>query len=88
MKKLIFILLLLLNISVNAQTENKSSVYLKFLPSNIDPQDLRPSDIPSEQVLKKMGFSDEEIQNLREIFDLFDKDHKGHITIKDLEAIM
>ncbi len=35
-----------------------------------------------------MQFTDEEIQNLKEIFDLFDKDHKGSINIKDLEAIM
>ena len=35
-----------------------------------------------------MQFTDEEIQNLKEIFDLFDKDHKGAIDIKDLEAIM
>ena len=35
-----------------------------------------------------MQFTDEEIQNLKEIFDLFDKDRKGAIEIKDLEAIM
>lgn len=35
-----------------------------------------------------MQFTDDEIQNLKEIFDLFDKDHKGAIDIKDLEAIM
>lgn len=35
-----------------------------------------------------MQFSDEEIQNLREIFDLFDKQQCGSINIKDLEAIM
>ena len=35
-----------------------------------------------------MQFTDEEIQNLKEIFDLFDKDRKGSIEIKDLEAIM
>jgi len=35
-----------------------------------------------------MQFSDEEIQNLREIFDLFDKEKSGSINIKDLEAIM
>lgn len=36
----------------------------------------------------QMQFSDEEIQNLREIFDLFDKEKSGSINIKDLEAIM
>ena len=36
----------------------------------------------------QMQFSDEEIQNLREIFDLFDKDKTGSINTTDLEAIM
>jgi hypothetical protein len=35
-----------------------------------------------------MQFSDEEIQNLKEIFDLFDKEKAGAITMNDLEAIM
>ena len=35
-----------------------------------------------------MQFSDEEIQNLREIFDLFDKESNGSILANDLEAIM
>jgi Ca2+-binding EF-hand superfamily protein len=41
-----------------------------------------------DQEAAPMQFTDEEIQNLKEIFDLFDKDHKGAIDIKDLEAIM
>ena len=36
----------------------------------------------------QLKFSIEEIQNLREIFDLFYKDHQGEINMKDLEAIM
>jgi|TARA_B110000285_G_scaffold228385_1_gene291291 Fe-S-cluster formation regulator IscX/YfhJ len=35
-----------------------------------------------------MQFSEEEVQNLKEIFDLFDKQQVGTINIKDLEAIM
>jgi Ca2+-binding EF-hand superfamily protein len=41
--------------------------------------------LPSEQ---PMQFSDEEIQNLKEIFDLFDKQSEGAIQISDLDAIM
>ena len=41
-----------------------------------------------DQEAAPMQFTDEEIQNLKEIFDLFDKDHKGAIDITDLEAIM
>ncbi len=38
------------------------SAYRNFLPSNADPNDLRPSDMPSKQVLKQMGLSEEEIK--------------------------
>ncbi len=48
--------------SAYSQDKNiRKSAYTNFLPSNANPADLRPSDIPSEQVLKQMGFSDEEI---------------------------
>ena len=66
MKKLILLSFsILLTFGVSSQTDiDKSkinSAYLKFLPSNASPEDLRPSDIPSEQVLKQMGLSDAEI---------------------------
>ena len=66
MKKiLLYSLSVLITLVANAQIDiNKSkinSVYLKFLPSNAKPEDLRPSDIPSEQVLKQMGLTDAEI---------------------------
>lgn len=34
------------------------------------------------------GFTEDEVQNLRDIFDLFDKEHSGRIDVRDLEAIM
>ena len=43
---------------------------------------------PEEQQIQPMQFSEEEVQNLKEIFDLFDKQQVGTINIKDLEAIM
>ena len=66
MKKLTVLLFsILLTLGVSAQIDiDKSKInpaYLKFLPSNANPEDLRPSDIPSEQVLKQMGLSDKEI---------------------------
>ena len=58
-------LLILFTLLVSAQIDiDKSKIntaYLNFLPSNANPQDLRPSDIPSEQVLKQMGLSNSEI---------------------------
>ena len=66
MKKLILLSFsILLTFEVSAQIDiDKSkinSTYSKFLPSNANPEDLRPSDIPSKQVLKQMGLSNEEI---------------------------
>ena len=56
---------ILISISLSAQIDSDElqipAAYLSFLPSNANPQDLRPSDIPSEQVLKQMGLSDNEI---------------------------
>ena len=56
---------ILLTFEVSAQIDiDKSkinSTYSKFLPSNANPEDLRPSDIPSKQVLKQMGLSNSEI---------------------------
>ena len=67
MKKLIIFLFLIFQIfNIHAQIGKddlkNNPAYLKFLPSNINPQDLRPSDIPSEEVLKKMGLSKLEIK--------------------------
>jgi Ca2+-binding EF-hand superfamily protein len=35
-----------------------------------------------------ISFTEDEIKNLKDIFDLFDKDKSGKIEMKDLEAIM
>ena len=64
MKKNILSILVCL-VSFTAYTQDIpaeiNQTYLKFLPSNMDPNEIRPSDIPSEQVLQKMGLSSEEI---------------------------
>jgi protein involved in polysaccharide export with SLBB domain len=65
MKKLLLLSSIFLTFVVSAQIDiDKSKInpaYLNFLPSNANPADLRPSDIPSEQVLKQMGLSASEI---------------------------
>ena len=33
-----------------------------FLPSNVNLSELKPSDIPSEQVLRQMGLSEDEVK--------------------------
>ena len=47
---------------INIEDKDIKSVYSNFLPTNSNVGDLRPSDIPSEQVLKKMGFDKDEIK--------------------------
>ena len=68
MKKyfVLFLSFVLISSLIEAQNINdykKNNLnFLNLLPSNANPEDLRPSDIPSTQVLKQMGFSEEEIQ--------------------------
>ena len=47
---------------INIEDKDIKSVYSNFLPTNSNISDLRPSDIPSEQVLKQMGFDKDEIK--------------------------
>ena len=73
MKKLILLSFsILFTLGVSAQIDIDESkinpAYLNFLPSNANPEDLRPSDIPSKQVLKQMGLSDEEISEAIDYF--------------------
>ncbi|MDB9895235.1 MAG: SLBB domain-containing protein [Flavobacteriales bacterium] len=68
MKKYFLLLLVLNFLTFNIQAQDKLDIskintsFLKFLPSNKSASDLRPSDIPSSQVLKQIGLSDSEIQ--------------------------
>ena len=55
--------------------------------------DFPPPQVESHQVEEEGGvvsggFTEDEIQNLKDIFDLFDKDRTGRIEVRDLEAIM
>ena len=75
---------ILLTFGVTAQIDIDESrinpTYLKFLPSNDNPEDLRASDIPSKQVLKQMGLSDKEIS---EAMDFKFSKGKYAIGVKD-----
>ena len=68
MKKYFLFLLVLNFLTFNIQAQDKldiskvNSSFLNFLPSNKSASDLRPSDIPSSQVLKQIGLSDKEIK--------------------------
>jgi len=75
----------------------KTLTFLKFLPSSASPEDLRPSDIPSEQVLKQMGLSNEKItqaldfkfgkgiysKNLNEVSDTLSNTQKLYLSFDD-----
>ena len=63
----LLVLVLILNCfnaksQINNEDKDIKSVYSNFLPTNSNIGDLRPSDIPSEQVLKQMGFDKDEIK--------------------------
>ena len=51
----------MLNITLHLSSQDIGDLYLNFLPSDRNVSDLKPSDIPSEQVLKQMGFSNLEM---------------------------
>ena len=44
--------------------------------------------IPENSALNNNNFTDDEIQNLRSIFEMFDPNRTGSIEVKDLETIM
>ena len=52
------------------------------------PQDNQYLQQPIQVNNKQSEFTEDEIQNLREIFELFDKEKTNQISINDLETIM
>ncbi|MGC6470017.1 MAG: SLBB domain-containing protein [Flavobacteriales bacterium] len=44
-----------------SQSLEQMQKYMKFMPSNLQATDVKPSDIPSEDVLRQMGLSEDEI---------------------------
>ena len=61
MKKILILLLGLVSLNIHAQTVEQMKKYMRFVPSNMKTSDINPSDIPSEDILRQMGLSDEEI---------------------------
>ena len=61
MKK-IFLSIIFCVFSIITLSQNVNTQYVNFLPSNVNPSELKQSDIPSEQVLRQMGLSDDEIK--------------------------
>ena len=61
MKKILILLLGLVSLNIHSQTVEQMKKYMRFVPSNMKTSDINPSDIPSEDILRQMGLSDEEI---------------------------
>jgi len=61
MKKILILLIGLVSLNIHAQTVEQMKKYMRFVPSNMRASDINPSDIPSEDILRQMGLSDEEI---------------------------
>lgn len=68
---------------INIEDKDIKSVYSNFLPTNSNIGDLRPSDIPSEQVLKQMGFDKNEINEAMDFKYSRGKYKKNNISNKD-----
>ena len=68
---------------INIEDKDIKSVYSNFLPTNSNIGDLRPSDIPSEQVLKQMGFDKNEIKEAMDFKYSRGKYKKNNISNKD-----
>ena len=68
---------------INIEDKDIKSVYSNFLPTNSNIGDLRPSDIPSEQVLKQMGFDKNEIKEAMDFKYSRGKYKKNNISYKD-----
>lgn len=56
--------------------------------TDFPPPQVEPNHVEEEGGVVSGGFTEDEIQNLKDIFDLFDKDRTGRIEVRDLEAIM
>ena len=61
MKKILILLIGLVSLTIHAQTVEQINKYMRFVPSNMKASDINPSDIPSEDILRQMGLSEEEI---------------------------
>ena len=61
MKKILTLLIGLVSLTIHAQTVEQMNKYMRFVPSNMKASDINPSDIPSEDILRQMGLSEEEI---------------------------
>ncbi len=61
MKNFLVLIACLISFTVYAQNDEQMNKYMRFIPSNIKASDINPSDIPSEDILKQMGLSEEEI---------------------------
>ena len=68
MKRILTVLFLMVflcaNAQINLEEKGVDPIYFKFLPSNVDPYNLKPSDIPSKQVLLQMGLSKKEVKEI------------------------
>ena len=76
-------------------TDDRDPEYSQIDFVNQNRPQLPETDLPIEHHNHHQGgeqgfttFTDEEVANLREIFDLFDKEKTGFIEVKDLETIM
>ena len=69
MRKITFIIICVLSFfsssaQINANGSSLSSFSHNFIPSSFNANDINPSDIPSLEVLRSMGFSEKQINEI------------------------
>ena len=86
MKKIIILLITLITLGVNAQNNEKMTQFMRFVPSNLQASDVKPSDIPSSDILRQMGLSEEEINEAMDFKYQRGKYHPNFIDASSVET--
>ena len=86
MKKIIILLITLITLGVNAQNNEKMTQFMRFVPSNLQASDVKPSDIPSNDILRQMGLSEEEINEAMDFKYQRGKYHPNFIDTSSVET--
>ena len=61
MKNFLVLITCLISLTIHSQNVEQMNKYMRFIPSNMQASDINPSDIPSEDILRQMGLSEQEI---------------------------
>merc|ERR1712216_203182 len=74
-------------------TDRMCDRIMKFVPENIDWENFQMflqkyRDLEVEELRKRAGFTEDEVDNYREEFETYDKDSSGDINLKELMPLL